>query len=368
MTSLPLEVQEKILIDLNYEDIINYCNSSEDAAEVCEDASFWRDKGRLEGIPDELLNGITAKRYGELLDYGVCLWPSDTYRSNLTRCLRLAIDKDDTEFIGYIIDKFKGYNRVEFDLMSGGLKYSILKDKSETSFYLINSLKDVFPDVWNYEDSCFSTYQKKILADIYVISVLKNLNDVVREMKTVLNIDDLVYEMSLKYINESDYDGLSGLLDIVDIDDFKLKLLLNEAIDSTYTNNTDDAYSIMMYLLDKVGDDFVLSTAINYDMADILISRGYKDYIALLGALKLDEDDFIDFLQTYRDNFTVDDLNFVMIHNINDLSFKMLIELIKAGADNFEEAKANLVIDGLYANMNVAYLNAMIESRGSNYI
>lgn len=54
MGLLPYEVQFKYLLDLPYDDVMNYCRTSSVASQICRSDRFWREKIRSDFGPDIL--------------------------------------------------------------------------------------------------------------------------------------------------------------------------------------------------------------------------------------------------------------------------------------------------------------------------
>lgn len=129
---LPYEIQENIIKDLSYYDIVNYGKTNTKAMEVCD--GFFRRKAKIENIPIELLPASNvASRYLQLYDDRESLYKIK-YKSDLKRCFERLILEDDIEEIKWLVFLMKE---------SGKFYFVEEKNISELSIHAFNNHKNI---------------------------------------------------------------------------------------------------------------------------------------------------------------------------------------------------------------------------------
>lgn len=136
LSKFPYELQEAILLKLDYSDIISYCCVNSYTNQICKDLTFWKRKAILANLPPNLLTKDNpAIRYSQLMNYANCMKISDNFGLN---CIGNAIDKDDLDVTRWLFNSLPELNLLD---VTDIVLYAIQKHSREIALMLLPYLK-----------------------------------------------------------------------------------------------------------------------------------------------------------------------------------------------------------------------------------
>lgn len=210
---LPYELQEKILIGLNYADIMNYSKSCKCAYKLTSLVSFWRRKASIEGLVQDLITDKYPSRdYDRLSQYG----PIESENFNYTINLRKAIDNSDETFIEYLISRLDD-DCCNFNLITDAVKYAVIKDKDNIARLLIRLDLDEM-DILSYSNRPYWNDDAKILADIYIIATLKRKSEIIECLEKYWKLDLIICEVLELSVYGGNYHKFIYIFDIIELE------------------------------------------------------------------------------------------------------------------------------------------------------
>lgn len=274
LESLPLEVQYKILLDLSYDDIINYCKANHLTASICKDEYFWRQKAKLDGFPQWLMGNTNPHyRYKQLLDYGDCL------RGNVAfDCFNRAINARDRSAILYMLQGNVNFN-VSI-LILPALINGNMGDIAETLLVRIkNRLLERKPR--RYPLTSHLNYPQ-LMSLINTLNIAGESGQYNIIMYILTQLEDLPGQEALPYLVKS---GNLSLIEKI-INDFNPdERIFNDAIRRLLTDDIDRA--ILYYLFERHPNinsvaDSVDIRSLDIDMVRVMIDNGFDRYDVLL--------------------------------------------------------------------------------------
>lgn len=311
LDALPVEIREKILLTLPYQDIINYCKTSKIGAEICRDNNFWKDKADVDGVPKNLLESQNlnySQRYGQLINiYGDCLLGQKD-----SNCLSKAVINGDIPVLEFLINKDPNQSE-----LASALTKSVDMDKYDIANILAKSIKG---NELSQHDQHFIYYSlKKIAYKGYVellIYIIKNI---------VMNFIDQVfsnsiYHESLSMISKSN-------------DPKKIQLMIN-----TFNYNLNDYDDAIIASISTEGDQDFIYDADNADDGDDIYQDNVKNKVVHMNSLAY-------LLDNYPGNLN---LNFNAVDNFlvqydYDLNLDTLKLLVEHGYSNYDIVLLNAV-------------------------
>lgn len=356
LNSLPLELREKVLISLPYDDIINYCMTSKESSQICEDDNFWKDKAKLEDIPEKWLmdsNFNISQRYGQISKYKGCLINvlnesvenslKITLEQNklvrfinlldltqgtiktLEHCLKMAIDYNDDVILDLLSErtqrKIENLNNIKRILLStnhqdlinmvnkllykikelllGSLSYSVEKNNFDSAALLSLSIDSEY-----FYDNFGRKYEKLLTVVEILVKhdqeeiIFYILNNIIGEKNEYYN--DLIIkilEFAAKYNN---INLLKYMIQNYDITGGEIstmdELIKNNNVEGLeYLLENTPNYIINDYFADLEDQDLV---RINLDVLKVLTKHGFDAYMdAIEYAKNYNDQDMINWLK-----------------------------------------------------------------------
>lgn len=328
---LPLEIQEQILLNLPYKDVLNYCNTNTASANICKDEYFWKKKLQADGYPDWLLTGDNpSRRYGQLMDYGSCLTAPDV------NCLKLAIDRKDESALRYMLTF-----DITLNCLLPVLSYALEKDRFDISRLLLPRIKDEVDKIPHIEnESPLSLIQFHELERSMIIAGAAGEYDIVYYLVT--QIENSNPGNLLQYL--APYGDLPMIDKIVN--EFNPDSdMFSEAIDRVLrklseTGDSAKYLPILDYLFRHHPDINDLARMedigeyLNPDVVRLMLRYGFNDYDTLLiYAVDYDKVDVVDLLLENVENIDKNTLNDLLGLAVDTENLPIVKRLVNYGAD-----------------------------------
>lgn len=306
ITSLPLELQESILLYLDrLDDILSYCQTCHRAYRIYELMPFWKRLATLNDIPSFLIGDNPGRRYRVLINYTNGLSFSSALNYKLENLFYRAVLNDDKDFIEFLssLENIKLEREIEKQLKI--LNYAIINEKIQISIYLCNQIKSLDESL-SGKGPGFYRIAHKGLIHAYINANLKSYTVISDLLSELFDIDKCIrrrLESGHKAIKM-----LHGLPINKHINAVVKKVIAIYMADqySDY-DYISDPYPLLEEILNLANPRFRSGKMgpLDIQIAELLIRYGFNDYATLIIGLVLFFDNDTD-NETYQlENFLV---------------------------------------------------------------
>lgn len=309
---LPLELQYRLLLTLNYEDIMSICRTNNDYRQICEDSYFWTLKAKHDFGEDALIfpDKFTTPSIAYLELYSQYHLPinCEKYLSTIG-CIIRAIEDDDLESMIRLSEKLT-LDYVNLTPFRISFIYNYIKgieyfgSRLTLHKYFVYGMNSNIDDVPNILRNANAEQINEFAAGA-VYNGKEDVYNYMSENYEGLDISDAAY-MSGKGGGKISYliglapdnivlgqyimglldSGFTDTLEIIDKMDFDATVYLKSVVE----RGTGDV-TIIRYLLDRGAkvNDWIINDAVdnqNFQALQILISQGDDLTEPLITAIK----------------------------------------------------------------------------------